>query len=64
MPRFFPPHLMALVVVLIVVVWIMLVHHFRHNTTVQRFVAETFGDDTPEKLCRLLRRRESVWKIT
>jgi hypothetical protein len=47
-PRFIPPHLMALVVLLIIVIWFMLVHRFRRSTMLQRFIAEVFGDDTPE----------------
>lgn len=48
MPRFFPPHLMAPVVLLIILIWIILVHHFRRNVTIQKFVSETIGDNTPE----------------
>lgn len=48
MPRFIPPHLMAPVALLIVVVWFMLVHHFRRSSAMQRYIAETIGDDTPE----------------
>jgi hypothetical protein len=48
MPRYIPPHLMALVVLLIVVLWFMLVHHFRRSVTMQKFIAEALGDNTPE----------------
>lgn len=47
-PRFIPPHLMALVVLLIVVLWFMFVHRIRRSTMLQRFISEAFGDDTPE----------------
>lgn len=43
-----PPHLMAPVLLLVVILWIMLVHHFKRSPAVQRFVAETIGDDTPD----------------
>lgn len=46
--RFIPPHLMALVTLLIIVVWVMLVHQFRRSAALQRFVADTMGDDTPQ----------------
>ena len=52
MPRFFPPHLMALVTLFIVVIWFMLLRHFRQSATMQKFVAETLGDDTPESALR------------
>jgi hypothetical protein len=50
--RFLPPHLMALVILLIAVVWFMLLHHFRHSVSLQRFVSELFGDNTPESALR------------
>ncbi len=46
--RFIPPHLMALVTLLIIVVWVMLVHQFRRSAALQKFVADTMGDDTPQ----------------
>ncbi len=46
--RLMPPHLMALVVLLILMIWVMLVHHFRRSTTIQKFVSQALGDDTPE----------------
>ena len=46
--RAMPPHLMALVVLLIVVVWFMLVHQFRRSPGLQRFISEAIGEDTPE----------------
>ena len=48
MPRFIPPHLLIPLILLIFILWIMLVHHFRRNTTVHRFLSETIGEDTPE----------------
>lgn len=48
MPRFIPPHLLALVVLLICILWIMLVHHFRRNTAVHQFLSEAMGEDTPQ----------------
>lgn len=48
MPRFIPPHLMAPVALLIFLIWVMLVHHFRRNSTIQKFVSETIGENTPE----------------
>lgn len=48
MTRFIPPHLMILGTLLIVVLWAMLVRHFRHSVATQRFVSEILGDDTPE----------------
>lgn len=39
---------MALVVLLVAIIWFMLLHHFRQNASLQRFVAELFGDNTPE----------------
>ena len=50
--RSMPPHLMALVGLLIVVVWFMLVHHFRRSPGLQRFISEAIGDDTPENALR------------
>lgn len=52
MLRFLPPHLMALIALLIAVIWFMLVHHFRQNASLQRFVADLFGDNTPESALR------------
>ncbi len=52
MPRFVPPHLLVLITLLVVVVWFMLLHHFRQSTTLQRFVAELLGDNTPESALR------------
>jgi len=46
--RSIPPHLLALVVLLIFILWVILVHHFRRNMTVHKFLAETMGEDTPE----------------
>ena len=48
MLRGIPPHLWALFVLLVMVVWVMLVHRIRQSSALHRFVAETFGDDTPE----------------
>ncbi len=48
MPRFIPPHLLALVVLLVIILWFMLVHHFRRNRAVHQFLAEAMGEDTPE----------------
>ena len=52
MPRLLPPHLMALVAFLIVIVWLMLLHQFRSSAAMQRFIAEVFGDNTPEGALR------------
>lgn len=52
MPRFFPPHLMAPVALLIVILWFMLVHRFRRSPALQQIVAETLGDNTPENALR------------
>ena len=60
MPRFIPPHLMFLITLLIFVIWFMLLHYFRRNDVLQRFVAELFGDNTPDSALRnyeLARRR-------
>jgi hypothetical protein len=51
-PRSIPPHLLALVLLLVFLLWVILVHHFRRNTTVQKFFAEAIGDDTPENALR------------
>ena len=59
MPRFIPPHLLGPVVLLIILLWIMLVHHFRRNTTVHKFLAETIGDDTPEQALTAFQRARS-----
>jgi hypothetical protein len=50
--RLLPPHLMALVAILILVLWVMLVNYFRRSPAIQRFVAETLGDNTPESSLR------------
>ncbi|MES2789194.1 MAG: hypothetical protein V4719_06195 [Planctomycetota bacterium] len=52
MPRSIPPHLLALVLLLVFLLWVILVHHFRRNKTVQKFFAEAIGDDTPENALR------------
>lgn len=44
-----PPHLMSLAALLLFILWFMLVHHFRRNSVMQTFVAETIGDNTAEK---------------
>jgi hypothetical protein len=51
-PRSVPPHLLVLITLLIVVVWFMLLHHFRQSTSLQRYVAELFGENTPESALR------------
>ena len=48
MIRFIPPHLMALLVLLIIVLWVMLLRFFRRSPAVQHFVSDLFGDSTPE----------------
>lgn len=48
MPRFIPPHLMALVTLLIIVLWFLLVHQFRRSAAMQKWFALAIGDDTPE----------------
>ncbi|MDB5386003.1 MAG: hypothetical protein JWM11_1649, partial [Planctomycetaceae bacterium] len=48
MPRFIPPHLVGPVALLIVLLWFLLVHHFRRSSSMQKFVAEIIGDETPE----------------
>jgi hypothetical protein len=50
--RFLPPHLIVLVALLVFLIWMMLVHQIRKSATVQRFLAEAFGDDTPESALR------------
>ena len=52
MPRFFPPHLMVLVTLLIVVTWFMLLHYVRQSASLQRFIAEMLGENTPEACLR------------
>lgn len=46
--RFIPPHLMALITLLIIVLWVMLLRYFRRSPAIQQFLAELFGDRTPE----------------
>jgi len=46
--RFIPPHLMALIILLIIVLWLMLLRFFRRSPAIQYFVSELFGDSTPE----------------
>ena len=48
MLRLFPPHLQALVLLLVFVIWVMLLRYFRRSPAIQRFVAEIIGDETPE----------------
>jgi hypothetical protein len=43
---------MALIALLLLVVWAMLLRHFRNSAAMQKFIAETFGDDTPERALR------------
>lgn len=48
MLRSIPPHLILLISLLTIVIWVMLLHYFRRSDAVQKFVAQTLGDDTPE----------------
>jgi hypothetical protein len=43
-----PPHLMVLIGFLIVVIWLMLLRHFRRSPGMQRLVSEILGDDSAE----------------
>ncbi|WP_010583377.1 hypothetical protein [Schlesneria paludicola] len=52
MPRFFPPHLMFLFGLLILVIWMMLVRYFRRSNALQAFVADIVGDETAETALR------------
>ena len=52
MPRYLPPHLMVLAVLLLIVVWAVLLQQFRRSFAIQRFVAEVFGDETPANAMR------------
>lgn len=52
MPRFVPPHLIGPVIIMLGLLWFVLVHRFRQSPGIQRFVAETIGDDTPEAALR------------
>ncbi|WP_373652033.1 hypothetical protein [Schlesneria sp. DSM 10557] len=48
MLRSLPPHLMALIVLLVIVLWLMMLRYFRRSPSLQRFVSDLFGDTTPE----------------
>ena len=47
MPRFIPPHLLIPLILLIFILWIMLVHHFRRNTTVHRWILNSRNHVSP-----------------
>ncbi len=43
-----PPHLQGVVILFLVVLFVMMLNRFRKSVRLQKFVAETIGEDTPE----------------